>query len=97
MSENRKELTYLVGHFESMTPIEIIEHKDRKKRRSVVTIVTEDEQKLFLEIREAMINKISKLGIVNGDMVKIGFVFLGSEKGERKFNNLFLNSINYAS
>ena len=92
----KKALTYLVGYFEGMTPIEIIEHEGRKKRRSLVTIVTEDDQKLFLEIREAMLNKIQKLGIVYGDVVEIGFVFLGSQKGERKFNNLFLNSITYA-
>lgn len=92
----KKALTYLIGHFETMTPIETIEHEGRKKRRSEVTIVTEDGQILFLQIREAMINKIQKLGIVYGDVVEIGFVFLGSQKGERKFNNLFLNSITYA-
>ena len=43
-----------------------------------------------------MINRIEKLGITNGDAVEIGFVFLGSQKGERRFNNLFLNSITYA-
>ena len=97
MAENtKKALTYLVGYFEGMTPIEIIEHEGRKKRRSLVTIVTEDDQKLFLEIREAMINRIEKLGITNGDAVEIGFVFLGSQKGERRFNNLFLNFITYA-
>ena len=92
----KKALTYLVGYFEGMTSIETIEHEGRKKRRSLVTIVTEDDQKLFLEIREAMINRIEKLGITNGDAVEIGFVFLGSQKGERRFNNLFLNSITYA-
>lgn len=94
---NKKSLTYLTGYFDSMTPIETIEHEGRKKRRSVVTVVTEDEQKLFLEVREAVINKIEKLGIINGDAVEIGFVFLGSQKGERRFNNLFLNFINYAA
>ena len=83
MAENtKKALTYLVGYFEGMTSIETIEHEGRKKRRSVVTIVTEDGQILFLQIREAMINKIQKLGIVYGDVVEIGFVFLGSQKGE---------------
>ena len=92
----KKALTYLVGYFEGMTPIEIIEHEGRKKRRSLVTIVTEDDQQLFLEIREAVINRIEKLGINNGDAVEVGFVFLGSKKGERRFNNLFLNFISYA-
>ena len=48
MAENtKKALTYLVGYFEGMTSIETIEHEGRKKRRSIVIIVTEDDQKLF--------------------------------------------------
>ncbi len=96
IKEQKKPLTYLTGIFDNWTPIEIIEYNNKKKKRSIVTVITEDNQKLFLEVREATINKIMKLGIVPGDTIEIGFVFLGSEKGDRKFNNLFLNYITYA-
>lgn len=97
MAESRKKLTYMTGSFVSMTEPEIIQlaGKDPKKR-SVITVATDDGQKGFFEVRDAIISKATKMGILEGDTIEIGFVMIGSEKGERRFNNLFINSIDYA-
>lgn len=93
---NKKFLTLLVGYFEKMsTPEDIIIERKPSKKRAVVTIVTEDGQKAFFEIRDGIIARIEKMGIRLGDQVEIGFVFIGSEKNGRIYNNLFINEINY--
>ena len=94
---NRKLLTPFVGYFEKMSKPEaiIVEGRDPKKR-AVVTVTTEDEQKAFFEVRDALISRIEKLGVIRGDVVEIGFVFIGSEKNGRTYNNIFINQIDYA-
>ena len=93
----KKLLTPFTGYFEKMSkPEQIVMEGRPTKKRAVVTITTEDEQKAFFEIRDSMISKIEKLGIRPGDQVKIGFVFIGSEKNNRTYNNLFINEIDYA-
>lgn len=94
-----KTLTQFTGQFTSMTKPEFITNTDGKpvKRRSVVRIITEDGQLAFFEVRDVVINRIERLGIQPGDMIKIGFVFIGSEKNGRIYNNLFINHIDYAN
>ena len=48
-----------------------------------------------LEVRDAIIAKVDKIGIRKGDEVEIGFVFIGSDKNGRLYNNLFINKIDY--
>ena len=94
---NKKLLTPFIGYFEKMSTPEIIPVEGKApKKRAVVTIVTEDEQKAFFEVREAVISRIEKMGIRPGDQIEIGFVFIGSEKNGRTYNNLFINQIDYA-
>jgi hypothetical protein len=94
----RKNLTPFVGYFEGMSKPELISVEDRPtKKRAVVTVSTEDEQRAFFEVRDAVIARIEKLGIRKGDEVSIGFVFIGSEKHGRTYNNLFINQIDYAN
>ena len=94
----KKNLTFLQGYFEKMSKPEaiIVEGRDPKKR-AVVTVVTEDEQKAFFEVRDAVIARIDKLGLRPGDQIEIGFVFIGSEKNGRTYNNLFINQIDYVN
>jgi len=94
---NRKQLTPFIGYFEKMTtPETIVAEGKIPKRRALVTIVTEDEQKAFFEVRDVVISRIEKMGIRTGDQIEIGFVFIGSEKNGRTYNNLFINQIDYA-
>jgi DNA helicase TIP49 (TBP-interacting protein) len=93
---NKKLLTPFMGYFEKVsTPEAIVVEGRPTKKRAVVTITTEDGQKAFFEIRDVMISRIDKLGIRPGDQVEIGFVFIGSEKNGRTYNNLFINEIDY--
>lgn len=94
----KKNLTFLQGYFEKMSKPEtiLVEGKSPKKR-AVVTITTEDQQMAFFEIRDAVIARIEKLGLRPGDQVEIGFVFIGSEKNGRIYNNLFINQIDYVN
>jgi DNA helicase TIP49 (TBP-interacting protein) len=94
----KKSLTPFVGYFEGMSKPELIvvEGKPTRKR-AIVTATTEDEQKAFFEVRDAMIARIEKLGVRKGDEVNIGFVFIGSEKHGRIYNNLFINQIDYVN
>jgi hypothetical protein len=93
----KKQLTYFKGYFESMSTPEVISKEGTPlKKRSVVKISTEDEQTAFFEVRDALISRIEKLGVIRGDVVEIGFVFIGSEKNGRTYNNIFINQIDYA-
>jgi hypothetical protein len=93
-----KALTPFTGYFESMSKPETLKNAEGQpvKRRSVVKMSTEDGQLAFFEIRDAVIERITKLGFQPGDLIKIGFVFIGSEKNGRTYNNLFINHIDYA-
>jgi DNA helicase TIP49 (TBP-interacting protein) len=93
---NKNLLTPFIGYFEKMsTPENIVIEGRPSKKRAVVTITTEDEQKAFFEVRDAVIQRIEKMGIRPGDQIEIGFVFIGSEKNGRTYNNLFINQIDY--
>jgi hypothetical protein len=92
----KKLLTPFVGYFEKMsTPEFIITEGQAPKKRAVVTVVTNDGQKAFFEVREAVIQRIEKLGLRPHDEIEIGFVFIGSEKNNKTYNNLFINRIDY--
>ena len=94
----KKNLTFIQGYFEKMSKPEAIIVEGREpKKRALVTVVTEDEQKAFFEVRDAVIARIDKLGLRPGDQVEIGFVFIGSEKNDRTYNNLFINQIDYVN
>ena len=94
----KKNLTFLQGYFEKMSKPEAVIVEGRgPKKRAVVTITTEDQQKAFFEVRDAVIARIEKLGLRPGDQIEIGFVFIGSEKNGRTYNNLFINQIDYVS
>jgi len=93
---NKKQLTPFIGYFEKMTTPEIIVVEGRTpKKRALVTIVTDDEQKAFFEVRDVVIARIEKLGLRPGDQIEIGFVFIGSEKNNKVYNNIFINQIDY--
>lgn len=94
----KKKLTMFTGYFQSMSKPELIIAEGRPtKKRAIVSIITEDDQKAFFEVRDAIIARVEKLGIRKGDEVQIGFVFIGSEKNGRIYNNLFINEIDYVN
>lgn len=92
----KKALTPFVGYFEKMSTPTIIVTEGGPKQRAIVTMVTNDEQKAYFEVRDTLIARIKKLGLRPGDEVEIGFVFIGSEKNGKTYNNLYINRIDYA-
>jgi hypothetical protein len=91
-----KQMTLLRGVLTAMTtPLEITKENGSKMTRSVLTIETVDGQKGFFEARAQTIERIDKLSIEVGNNVLVGYVFIGSEKNDKLYNNLFINSISH--
>jgi len=93
---DHKQMTSLVGILTAMTePQEVVKANNTKMVRSVLTIETADGQKGFFEARIKTIEKIKALNIEIGNEVVIGYVFIGSEKNDKLYNNLFINFIGH--
>lgn len=61
--------------------------------KRTVSVVTEDNQKVFMEIRNASIKELQREGVENNSYVNIDFVFEGSEKNGKKYNNIIIRNI----
>lgn len=96
MAGQHKQMTLLSGVLTGMTtPLEVVKENGSKMTRSVLTIETADGQKGFFEARATTIERIGRLKIGIGDDVQIGYVFIGSEKNDKMYNNLFVNFISH--
>ena len=59
--------------------------------KKVVTLVTSDGQKLYPEIRN---KKLTQLNVLNiHDIVDLEYTFEGSQKGDKLYNNIYINKI----
>lgn len=61
--------------------------------KRTISVITEDNQKVFMEIRNASIKELQREGVENNSYVNIGFVFEGSEKNGKKYNNIIIKNI----
>lgn len=61
--------------------------------KKTIDLITEDQQKVFIEIRNTGIKELEREGISKGSYVEIEYLFEGSEKGGKKYNNIVLKSI----
>jgi hypothetical protein len=59
----------------------------------MITILTEDGQTVFMEIRNSNIKELQREGIEVNSHVVIEFIFEGSEKGDMKYNNIIIKKI----
>lgn len=76
----------------------IINNKNGNKFRKVVlTLETMDNQKLFIEVRNEKIAELELKNINLHDFVEVSFVFKGSIKNEKRYNNILLDTINKAN
>lgn len=64
---------------------------DLNKR--VLTVTTPDEQVLYPELRNNKLKLIETEGIVEGCAAEIKFIFQGSEKSGKRYNNIYIHSI----
>lgn len=93
---DHKQMTPLTGILTAMTEAqEVVKGNGNKMIRSVLTIETADGQKGFFEARAKTIERIKNLNIGVGDDIVIGYVFIGSEKNDKLYNNLFVNFIGH--
>lgn len=88
---NTKKLTGKVTYIGDLRHIRRKSKPDLFKR--VLTIQEEDGQKSFLELRNSYLNLLEENGIKNGDKVFIEFIFMGSEKNGKRYNNLCIKNI----
>lgn len=61
--------------------------------KRLVTIVQEDGQTCYGEIRNNNIKILEKEGLEVGDEVVVGLLFQGNEKDGKKYNNLLIHTI----
>ena len=61
--------------------------------KKVLTLVTEDDQKVFMEVRNTGIKELEREGVIEFSKVVVEFMFEGSEKEDKKYNNVIIKSI----
>lgn len=84
----------LVGFVTDIGPIQQIRRTTKPDLiKRTVTIVTENGQKVFMEIRNAFIKELQREGIEKNSYVEADYVFEGSEKSGNKYNNIILKKI----
>lgn len=59
--------------------------------KKVLVLKTKDGQRLFPEIRNKKLSMMDNLVI--GDLVEIEYTFEGSEKDNKRYNNIYINTI----
>lgn len=80
-----------IGEFQNIPRRATLGVPDINKR--VITIETEDKQRLYPELRNTKLKLIEDKGLEVGMKVQIEYSFEGSEKDGKRYNNLYLNNI----
>ena len=61
--------------------------------KKVLTMETPDGQILFPELRNGRLKMIESEKIQQGSTVEIEYLFQGSEKNEKRYNNIYIHTI----
>jgi len=61
--------------------------------KKVLTVETPDGQILFPELRNGKLKMLETEGITQGSTVEIQYLFQGSEKNGKRYNNIYIYSI----
>ncbi len=93
----KKQLTWTDAIVDKISDMEIINRPGKEPvEKKTLTLITEDGQKGFFEAKRYVLSKLTTLEITEGARVSVGFVFVGTEKNGKVYNNLFINEIEYA-
>ena len=93
---HKKELTYVRGYLVELSEIELVKTKDGTRKRATMTLETEDEQILFLEIRDSIeFEKIKEFNLQIDDALEVGFIFSGVKSFSKSFNNLHVKHLDF--
>tara|TARA_R110000803_G_scaffold52425_1_gene107942 strand:+ start:1830 stop:2129 length:300 start_codon:yes stop_codon:yes gene_type:complete len=61
--------------------------------KKVLTVETPDGQVLYPELRNGKLKMLEAENITQGSTVEIQFLFQGSEKNNKRYNNIYIYSI----
>lgn len=61
--------------------------------KKVLTVETPDGQVLFPELRNGKLKMLEAENITQGSTVEIKYLFQGSEKNNKRYNNIYIHSI----
>lgn len=89
-----KDVFYLTGKVNVIGELEQIKRQgipDIYKR--VLTIETDDGQILFPELRNRRLNLLDANSIATGNEVEVQYIFQGSEKNGKMYNNIYVSDI----
>jgi len=66
---------------------------DKTMKKVALTIQTPDGQKLFVDLINRKIKFLKEESITKFSMVEIDYSFKGTTSGDKRYNNIFVNSI----
>ena len=61
--------------------------------KKILAVETMDNQKVYMEIRNTGIKELEREGVEEGSLVEIEYLFEGSEKDGKKYNNVVIKNI----
>jgi len=61
--------------------------------KRTISIVTEDGQKVYMELRNSYIKELQREGVEKNSYVEVNYVFEGSERNDKRYNNIILKKI----
>ena len=85
---SKKLITLIVLLEDEGTLITVPTKQNKPVSKRLLTVVTPDEQKLFVEVRGKVLERMQELNVSFGDIIEIGIYFSGSSKKDHKFNNI---------
>jgi hypothetical protein len=88
----KKQYFTISGTLEHIGDLVQLPRRNKDLYKRVLTIVSPDNQKLFPELRNHNLAALEHIAI--GDFITIEFSFEGSEKNGKRYNNIFIYSIN---
>lgn len=91
MDKKRFVLVAIVQEISDVIQIRRTLKPDLFKR--VLTLMTEDEQILYPEVRNSGLKIMEREGIEISSKVEIEYTFQGTEKDNKKYNNILIQSI----
>lgn len=88
----KRKLNFMTGYITYISPeIEVNNVGRPMYLKRMVTVVSNDGQKFFGEIRK---NKLTLLDSINTRQeLKIGYLFEGSERDNKKYNNIYIDTL----
>ena len=88
----KRKLNFITGYITYISPeIEVNNVGRPMYLKRMVTVISNDGQKFFGEIRK---NKLTLLDSINTRQeLKIGYLYEGSEKDNKRYNNIYIDTL----